>query len=379
MPPHVGGIERVAEQQAVAYRDAGHEVTWVATAPPLRAGPTTEDGIRRIRIAGANGLESRLGMPFPLIGAGGLRSIAATVAGADLVHLHDCLYPPIVAADRAARRHGTPTIVTQHVAIVSFGAPIDPLLRLAYRTVGRQVLRRAAGVAFVSGHVRDWFATNVDPAIGGIVIPNAVDTARFSPGDPDRRAAARIALGLPPDGPVVAFVGRLVPKKGLRILAAAVARLPEVRLVVVGDGPDRATVEALGPRVTLHRRLPHQSMPAVYLAADAFGLVSRGEGMPVALIEALASGLPAVVSDDPGFDALADCAGVVRVRPDPDAVATAIRSLLADPAARAARGQAARGWALERHAPEAFAARYLALADAALRRSGGKERPNEQL
>lgn len=368
MPPHVGGVERVAEQLAEVYRGAGHSVTWLATAPPLRPGVTAEGGIRRIRIPGANGLEARLGMPFPLVGPRGLRAIAAAVADTDLVHLHDCLYLPVVAAEQAARRARVPTIVTQHVAFVSFGVAVDPLLRLAYRTVGRRVLRRAAGIAFVNEHVREWFVENVDPAVGGTVIPNAVDTTRFAPGDRDRRVGARIALGLPPDGPVVAFVGRLVAKKGLRVLAAAIARLPDVRLLVIGDGPDRAIAESLGAQVTLHRQLPHQAMPAAYLAADVFGLVSRGEGMPVALIEALASGLPAVVSDDPGFAALAGCAGVLRVRPDVATVATALRSLLADRAALAARATAARRWALERHALEAFGARYLTLADAALRR-----------
>jgi len=374
MPPHVGGIERVVEQQAAAYRDAGHEVTWVSTAAPIRPGVTTDDGIRRIRIAGMNGLESRFGMPFPVIGARGLRTIAGAVAGADLVHLHDCLYPTVVAADGAARRRGVPTIVTQHVALVSFGPAVDPLLSLAYRTVGRRVLRRAVAVAFVSEHVRDWFAMNIDPAIGGTVIQNAVDTARFAPGDPGRRYRARLALGLLPAEPIVAFVGRLVTKKGLRILADAVARLPEVRLLVVGDGPERGATLALGARATLHPKLPPSEMPAVYLAADVFGLVSRDEGMPIALIEALASGLPAVVSDDPGFDALAGCTGVLRVQAEATAVATAIESLLADPAERAVRGVAARTWALERHSPEAFAARYLALADAAVRGNASRSR-----
>lgn len=366
MPPHVGGIERVAEQQAIAYRDAGHAVTWVATAPPLPAGMTGHDGIIRVRIAATNRLETGRGMPFPVIGPGGLRSIAAAVRTADLVHLHDCLYLPVVAADRVAQRHGVPTIVTQHVAMVSFGPAVDPLLPLAYRTIGRRLLRRAAGVAFVSEQVRDWFATSVDRRIGGIVIPNAVDTTRFAPVDPAGRAAARAILGLPPDGRVVAFVGRLVPKKGLRLLVSALERLPETRLIVVGDGPERAAIAALGPRVTFHPEIARELMPEVYRAADLFGLVSRGEGLPVALIEALACGLPAVVSDDPGFAALAGCAGVTRVRPQAESIATAVGALLADPVALAAQGRAARTWALERHAPAAFAERYLALADAAL-------------
>lgn len=366
MPPHVGGVERVAEQQAMAYRDAGHTVTWLATAPPLPAGTTGDDGIVRIRVAAANWLEAHRAMPFPLLGPGGLRSVAAAIRDADLVHLHDCLYAPVVAADQVAWRHGVPTVVTQHVAIVSFGAAVDPLLRLAYRTVGRRLLRRARGVAFVGEPVRDWFAANIDRRIGGIVIPNAVDIDRFSPADPAARLAARAALGLPASGAVVAFVGRLVPKKGLRLLVSALERLPAAHLVVVGDGPERGAVQALGRRATLHPQLPRERMPEVYRAADVFGLVSRDEGMPVALIEALACGLPAVVSDDPGFASLAACGGVTRVAAEAGAIAAAMRSVIADPATRAARAGAARSWTIERHAPEAFAARYLELAERAL-------------
>ena len=356
----------MAEQQASAYRDAGHEVTWVGTAPPLHPGVTHDDGIRRIRIGALNTLETRRSMPFPLIGPRGFRAVAAAVSAADLVHLHDCLYLPVLGADRAARRSGLPTIVTQHVEVVAFGTALDPMLRLAYRTVGRRVLRRATTVAFVSEHVRTWFADHVDPDIRGVVIPNAVDTRRFRPGDAAERALARTDLGLPPDQPVIAFVGRLVPKKGLAALVAGVARLPDVRLLVVGDGTERGAMDVLGARVTHLPQLPPGRMPLVYRAADVFALLSRGEGMPVALIEALASGLPAIVSDDPGFAALAGCDGVTRVRPEAATVATAIGSLLADPAAHAAQGRAARAWALERHAPAAFADRYLALAEAAL-------------
>ena len=371
MPPHPGGIERVAERQAQAYLAAGHTVTWVAAGAPRRGGRSVEEGSARIRLNAANGLESRFGMPYPMIGPRALHATADAVTRADLVHLHDCLYLPVLAADRAARRRRIPTIVTQHVALVAFGTAIDPLLPLAYRRVGRQVLRNARTIAFVSAHVRDWFWANVDPALGGTIIPNAVDTTVFAPTDPATRAGARNAFGLPATGPVIAFVGRLVPKKGLRLLADAVALLEGVHLLVVGDGPERTAAAGLGPRVTLQPDLPRELMPSVYFAADALGLVSRGEGMPLALIEALASGIPAVVSDDPGFDDLGGCFGVIRSRRTPQAVAAAITALLSDEGARAARGRAARAWALEHHAPEVFAERYLALAQAAL---GGTER-----
>src|SRR5438477_4428956 len=213
MPPHRGGVERVAQQLSHWYSRAGHDVTWVA----IDAGggsPVEHDGpVELRRVAAFNGLERWRGMPFPRPSPSSLGPLRDAVQHADVVHLHDCLYLPILAADAAARRSGVPTIVTQHVAMVAFGGPVDPLLDRAYRTVGRRVLRHASRVVFVNAGVRAWFSAHVDPTLESEHIPNAVDLSRFHPATGAERTAARRSFGIAADATVVVFVGRLVTKK----------------------------------------------------------------------------------------------------------------------------------------------------------------------
>ena len=372
MPPHRGGVERVAQQLSHWYSRAGHDVTWVAT-DGGGGSPTEHDGpVELVRIPAFNGLERWRGMPFPFPSPFGLRPLREAVRGADVVHLHDCLYLPILAADSAAHRAGVPTIVTQHVAMVAFGGPVEAALDRAYRTVGRRVLRRAAHVAFVNEGVRAWFAANVDPSLASEHIPNAVDLARFQPATRDARAAARRAFGVPDAATVILFVGRLVAKKQLRELAAALARVDASwHLLVVGDGPERSALVPLGPRVTHVADLPFARMPEAYAAAEVFALPSRDEGTPLTVLEAMAAGLPCVVSDDRAFDELAPCAGVVRA--SAAELAAALGGLVADPPRRSEAGRAARDWAERHYAEERIAARYLEIV-ASLSAAGARAR-----
>jgi glycosyltransferase involved in cell wall biosynthesis len=366
MPPHTGGIEQVAALLSRIYADAGHEVHWIACADPERPGREAQDGLTLVRLRAFNGLESRFAMPFPIPLRGAYAEIDRAVRGAEVVHLHDCLYPTSIAADAAARRHGRPTLVTQHVGMVSFGRGlVDPVLFGAYRTVGQRVLRHARTVAFVSDSVREWFTRHVDHSLHGETVANAVDLARFHFPTRDERDQARATLGIAADDPVVLFAGRLVPKKNVRALVAALAG-GSARLVVVGDGPERDALAPLGGRALHIPRLPHERMPEAYAAADLFALPSVGEGLPLSLIEALASGLRAVVSRDPSFDALADCDGIVRSEVDPAALRDTIEDLLGEDAAtRERRAAASRSWAEARYGLESFRRRYLGLIEAA--------------
>lgn len=366
MPPHTGGVEQVGALLARTYADAGHDVEWVACADPERPGREVRDGIELVRLRAFNALESRFGMPFPVPVPSSYAHIDWAVRRAQAVHLHDCLYPTSVAADAAARRHLRPTLVTQHVAMVSFGRGlVDPFLFGAYRTVGRRVLRNARTVAFVSDTVREWFTRRVDSSLRAETVANAVDLASFRVATDDERSRARASLGISGDRPVVLFAGRLVPKKNLRTLLAALAT-GDTRLVVIGDGPERAALAPLGDHVVHVARLPHDRMPEAFAAADLFALPSVGEGLPLSLIEALASGLRCVVSRDPSFDALDGCDGVVRSEVDPAALRDAIVTLLGeDRASRDRRSTAARSWAEARYGLGRFGRRYLELVGAA--------------
>lgn len=156
-------------------------------------------------------------------------------------------------------------------------------------------------------------------------IPNPLDVERFADGD---RAAARAALDLPADAFVCGTVARLVAGKAVGDLLDAVERLPAVTLLVVGDGPLRAGLEVrarpLGDRVRFLGT--REDLPTILPALDVFALPSRWEGEPVALLEALAAGLPCVATATEGARAVLEGTGAGILVPvgSPAALAAAI-------------------------------------------------------
>lgn len=179
-------------------------------------------------------------------------------------------------------------------------------------------------------------------------LPNGVDAARFRI---DRRAPAK-------DRPVeIITVGRCVTPKGQRFLIEAVGlvdRALAVRLTIVGDGPLRASLETLtaelglSDRVTFHGWMDHSDLPAALGRADILVMPSLAEGLPVALIEAMGSGLPIIATDIPGHRQVADDDALHLVPPaNASAIAAAISDLAADSARRLALGARARAVAHE--------------------------------
>jgi glycosyltransferase involved in cell wall biosynthesis len=214
----------------------------------------------------------------------------------------------------------------------------------------RLVWRRAAALVAVSTGLAA-LARRTMPEAVIQVIPNGVDLDTFAP-PPGLRSTG-------PGRPVrLLFVGRLVAQKGIPVLLEALARLPAGAagtglppvLDLVGDGPCRVAWEALAhrlglaERVRIHGWVEHTALPAWYQRADLFVFPSLAEGMPNALLEALASGLPLVASDIPGTRELVrpGVNGFLVPPGDPAALAAALAALLADPTRRAAMGQASR-------------------------------------
>lgn len=186
-------------------------------------------------------------------------------------------------------------------------------------------------------------------------MPNPVDTDEFRTAAPGEAAMLRRQFALPAGAKIVTYVGRLSPEKGLPLLlcsfALAARSVPDALLLLVGDGPMRAELEALAARhglaaeqIRFAGRVNAPEVPSWLRASDLFALTSPSEGFPCALSEAMSAGLPAVVTDIPGnIQLIANGVEGVTVPVDDEAAtAAALVLLLTDPAARQRMGQAAR-------------------------------------
>ena len=289
-PAHRGGVERVAGQLAERLAHEGvAQIDWHASdcdAPPALA------GVQCVPAPGWNGLEQKLGIPYPVWAPGALRRLGNAAARTDVVHLHDCLYLPNVVAFIAARLSGRPVLVTQHIGFVPYR---NPLLRwiasAANRLVGGFVLGRATRVVFESETVRRYFARFVRFREAPLLVPNGVDTEVFVPADLAQRRSLRVQHGASEETPLFLFVGRFVEKKGLPLLRLLAERFPAVRWVLAGWGPLDPQTWGLA-NVTVIRSPTIDQLLPLYRAADLLVLPSAGEGIPLAIQEAMACGTP---------------------------------------------------------------------------------------
>ena len=179
------------------------------------------------------------------------------------------------------------------------------------------------------------------------IIPCGVDLRTFTPGTHDERRAARRALGFG-DDPVILFVGRLDPIKGLDLLLESVAQMRErARLVIVGGNPDgdpevrrlrhRAEELGIGARVSLPGAVPQTELVRYYRAGDLLAVTSRYESFGLAAVEALACGTPVVASAVGGLPSIVRDGENGRLVPwrSPEAFAEAFDALYASERLRA--------------------------------------------
>lgn len=276
----------------------------------------------------------------------------------DVVHAHSA---KAGLAARLALRGKVPTVFQPHAW--SFEAVGGTTARLALRWE-RFGARWATHVVCVSEAER---LTGQRSGIDArwTVIPNGVDVERFRP---VAAHAARTALGLSEQAPLVVCVGRLCRQKGqdilLRAWTAVAERMPLARLVLVGDGPDAAGLRERAPASVRFAGAVQDPTPW-YQAADIVVLPSRWEGMALVPLEAMACARPVVVTDvDGARESLPPGLvphGLVPAE-DPQALARALGGLLGDPPLRESLGRAAHRHVLNthdvRHTADAVAAVY---------------------
>jgi glycosyltransferase involved in cell wall biosynthesis len=296
-PAHRGGVERVAGQLAERLVAAGvAQIDWHASAGD--AAPPAVPGLRTTPAPSWNGLERAAGVPYPLWSPAALRRLARACSESDVVHLHDCLYLPNAVAFLAARRARRPVLVTQHIGHVPYRSRLlRGLHQAANRALGAFVLGGADQVVFESETVRRYFSSFTRFRRPAPLVQNGVDTRRFRAAGAEERRAHRVRLGVPPDKPLLLFLGRFVEKKGLPVLRELAQRLPAAHWLFAGWGPLDPAGWRLQNASVVHSP-EAEDLAALYQAADLLVLPSVGEGFPLSVQEAMACGTPALIGED---------------------------------------------------------------------------------
>lgn len=373
----VGGAEIVVLNLALALRDAGwHPIAcgWADGGPLIArfvaAGIPVEAPVRHPRGIGRLGVVRRL------------RRIAARHR-VDIVHAH--LSDAAILGVILQATGGPPCVVTHHsndmIDTMGAGRPLYAAARLALLRVAA---RRATANIAVAEPVRARLieGTGLDPdrivTIGnGIPMPaapavDAAIAARF----------ARWRSGDPTPSPGLVFVGRLHERKnvGLAIdgFASVLNARPAATLTILGDGPERAALEARAAGLGITGRVRFAGAVAdvgpALDQADLFVSPSELEGLPLAVLEAMSRGVPVVLTDIPGHRELARGPdgehGVLVPLGRPDRLADAVLGTLSDAAAAETRTRRAAGFVRAAYGADAMAARHIALYEAVLDRSG---------
>jgi glycosyltransferase involved in cell wall biosynthesis len=291
-----------------------------------------------------------------------------SLAGIDVVHAHqgeDLALLPL--ARRAARRYDAPLVVTVHCSVGHTLAPVSTrtrLMRALGTPIERSGLRSADRVITLTHRSADRIvADGLDPERVQ-VIPSGFEVDLF-----ERWDARRPTRG--DDGERrIGYVGRLAPQKDVVGIVRAFERVrtPGTRLVIVGDGPDAARVDAAiarSPRRADIERtgfVPHHEVPGVLASLDVMVLASRYEELGSVLVEGLRAGVPIVATDVGGIgEVVRDGDTGLLVPPaDPGALAAAVDRILADTGLAAGLRARARGAAVA-YAWDGLAARVAAV------------------
>jgi glycosyltransferase involved in cell wall biosynthesis len=338
--PHVGGAERQLAALAPLLIERGVAVT-VLTRGKL--------GLpRRERIRGVDVHRA------PLLPGKPLASLAYTVAtlGAlrrlqpDLLHVYG-LFSTATTALLAARFLDAPILVK----LLRGGPGLGDIDRLRQKLFGAarlgRIRRQVDGFVAITPDLGNELLEIGIPPERCHVIPNGVDSERFRPASEQERRALRAGLDLAPEAPLAVFSGRLESEKRVDRLLRLWPRLrrdhPDATLLVVGDGREAPALQAAAPAGVRFAGAV-DDIENYLRAADVFALPSIAEGLSNALLEALATGLPAVVSDLPGNRRLVthDMDGLLVPVDDEPGLEDALGRLLGAPDLRARLGSAAR-------------------------------------
>lgn len=342
--PTVNGVVTSAMTLRTALQARGHEVRVLTLAGGHHT--WTAEGVTYLGSLDAGLVYPGARLRAPALD-GALRALAAWQP--DVVH-SQCEFSTFAPARQLARAAHAPLVHTYHTVYEDYTHYFSPSRRMGRGLAAlftRHICAQTDAVIAPTPKIRRLLA-GYGVRVPVEVIPTGLDLDRL------RRApdpALRDALGLTGRGPVLLYLGRLAKEKNIPELIAALPRIPRGTLLIVGDGPERAALQAqaeemgLADRVRFAGMVPPEEVGRYYALADAFVSASTSEAQGLTYLEALAAGLPLLCRDDPcvrGFLAAAPCGWAYRTPEELAARAAALPcGAKAEPLRRAARQAAA--------------------------------------
>lgn len=353
-----GGLERTVVDLIASQRDAGHECRVICLFKlGLLARELLASGVRVDACGKRPGLDLRA-----------LRRARALIRQSPdaVIHTHNAM-------------------AHYYAVLASLGLPVKCRINTRHGMGGRtrsgrqewlyrQSLRGTDYAVAVCEAARQRFAADgMRPRRALLAVPNGIRLERFRPADDVARQSLVAELELPTGSRIIGTVGRLQPVKDHALLLRAFAKVrvqvPEAALVIVGDGPLRAALEAQAEQAGLSDAVrfmgDRHDVPRLLTGMEVFALTSTSEGYSVALLEACASSLPIVATDVGGNREIVRHGINGRLVPSGDtaAIATALIALLRGGEQAAAMGRAGYAWAQAEASFRTMAERYHGLYD----------------
>ncbi|MCP4613252.1 MAG: glycosyltransferase family 4 protein [Planctomycetes bacterium] len=330
-PPHVGGgVEKVVSEICPRLVQRGHDVAVVTLKTVPAPDVETSDHFTIFRISALD-LTPKLGLQqalSPLIMPAIFQRIRAFKP--DVIHAHNLFFRTTEVAALLRTLFPVPLVTTLHLGEMKGGSRLLRTLVKSYEfTVGRFIARQSSHITTVSEAVAQYSRSMIGNTTPVSVVPNGVDTSAFHP------AFERNGVE-----PTILFVGRLIQNKGPEVLVEAVPQIlsnhPNARIIFAGDGPMKAQLVQLAEQLGVGHAIDflglRHDVPELMRKATLFVRPSTLEGMPLTVLEAMASALPVVATPVGGTPELIkdkECGHLVPVG-DSAALANASISLLND-------------------------------------------------